>query len=158
MQPQPCLQESEFIALHLFPGKQKSSLCTQASRSHKDRDAHTCTRARAHTLRHLSRSYCSTRMNSNGRPRANKCQYALFPRGGLRRYSVHTVNCLAVYLPDNSRSSAPQTSRWTDRQSFFFFQGQISLRTVLPLHLRRAQAGRATTEESETMGSDTERE
>lgn len=96
-----------------------------ASQQVTQRQRRTHTHARAHTPRHLSQSYCSTRMNSNGRPRANKCQYALFPRrGGRRRWSVHTVNWLAVYLADNSRSSALQTNRWTDRQTdrvFFFF-------------------------------------
>lgn len=83
-----------------------------------------------------------------------------FPAGGPRRWSVHTVNWLAVYLPDNSRSSAPQTDRWTDRQTGrgFFFQRQISLCTIMPLHLRRAKAGHAAAGESETMGSDTEKE
>lgn len=71
-QSRPCLPEAKFITLHLFPGKQKSSLCTQASRSHKDKDAHT--HARTRTGAHTETPLAELLFNQNELQRTPPCQ------------------------------------------------------------------------------------
>lgn len=101
-----------------LPSETKSSLFTQASRSHTNTHSHT----------HLSQSYCSTKMNSNG----HQCQQmsiCIVFRRRRRRWSVHTVNSLTVYL----RIIRTQPRKQTDKAHL---RRQIS-HTITSLDLRR---------------------